>query len=143
MFTKGSEFEAFVERCIDGDTFKVRTHGMSIIVRLGGMDAPENGQPFYINAYNELRRLIEKKVVNLRVEGNDRYGRLICYATYENGDDITSEMLVRGLAFYYSPKRKINAYLEAEKAAKRNKVGVHALKNYEKPWEYRKHRPNL
>ena len=87
---------AFVQRVIDGDTV-VLADGER--VRYIGMDTPERGEPFFDEATEFNRRLVEGRRVRLMKDESDkdRFGRLLRYALA--GDILINAELVReGLA---------------------------------------------
>ena len=85
-----------VQRVIDGDTV-VLANGER--VRYIGMDTPERGEPFFDEATDFNRRLVEGKRVGLVKDQSevDRFGRLLRYVFA--GDILVNAELVReGLA---------------------------------------------
>lgn len=72
-----ARFEGVVTRVKDGDSLMVaRTREKRVEeVRLHGIDAPELGQPWGIQARAALRRLAEGRPVLVETMGRDRYGR--------------------------------------------------------------------
>ena len=85
-----------VQRVIDGDTV-VLANGDR--VRYIGMDTPERGEPFFDEATEYNRRLVEGRRVRLMKDESDkdRFGRLLRYALA--GDILINAELVReGLA---------------------------------------------
>jgi len=65
--------QGVVTRVIDGDTVEVAGES----VRLQGIDAPESDQPHGGTATTALKARILDRRVTLKVQGEDRYGRLI------------------------------------------------------------------
>ena len=85
-----------VQRVIDGDTV-VLANGDR--VRYIGMDTPERGEPFFDEATEYNRRLVEGRRVQLLKDESetDRFGRLLRYVLA--GDILVNAELVReGLA---------------------------------------------
>src|SRR3989344_2921655 len=68
-----------VARVIDGDTFELSDGD---VVRMLGIDAPEEGECFYEESKEALSRLVEGKKVELRkdVTDADDFGRILRYA---------------------------------------------------------------
>lgn len=140
-------YDRLVSRVIDGDTVEVRDKdGARFKVRLYGSDAPETekpkqeGQPFGEEAFTALRNKVEGKRVDIEVVEIDRYGRAIAIVR-QDGRNINIEMVSDGLAECYmeyleGPQKKECSLAEA--FAKRLKKGMWALKNYERPNDFRK-----
>ena len=65
-------------RVVDGDTIEL---GNGQVVRIVGIDTPEQGQCGYVAATENIERLVLGKQVPLTVsdEDTDRYGRLLRY----------------------------------------------------------------
>ena len=71
-------FEGKVVRVSDGDTIVVLTQDKEQIkVRLNGIDAPEKKQSFGRQSTKFLSNLVVGRTVEVKKEGNDRYGRTI------------------------------------------------------------------
>jgi len=84
--------KVLVTRVIDGDTIEIQGGDR---VRYIGMDTPEQGEPFYLEATAKNRELVEGKEVRLvkDVSEKDRYGRLLRYIYV--GDLFVNAELVR------------------------------------------------
>ncbi|MBU4348283.1 thermonuclease family protein [Patescibacteria group bacterium] len=82
-----------VKKVIDGDTIKLADGD---IVRLLGIDAPEQGACFYEESTNALKDLIEGKEVELRkdINGQDKFGRLLRYVILPNPGPLEDGLLV-------------------------------------------------
>lgn len=88
-----NSFETEVYKVIDGDTIEIRRHAR---VRYIGINAPEIGQPFYEEAKNRNRKLVEGKKVKLIVcksEPNDKYGRMLAWVYV--GNTLVNAMMVK------------------------------------------------
>jgi micrococcal nuclease len=92
--------KASVTRIVDGDTIEVELDGRSYRVRYIGMDAPERGDPFFDEATESNRRLVEDQIVILvkDVSETDRYGRLLRYVYLEDGTMVNAELVRLGFA---------------------------------------------
>lgn len=139
--------EAMVQSCHDGDTCTVQVAGLSIKVRLVGIDAPEvgrkrmGGQPFGEEAGDFLNKRVAGKKLNLTQYGIDAYNRpLVTIETPEK--TLVNEELVRnGLAEVYEGKTKydITNLEKLQGQAKSEKKGMWSLgSRYESPYHYRK-----
>src|SRR3989344_6243619 len=81
-----------VSRVIDGDTFELADEE---VVPLVGIDAPEEGECYYDESKEALRKLIEGKEVELRkdVTGEDDFGRLLRYAVLPSASPLSDNTL--------------------------------------------------
>ncbi|MFC1905403.1 thermonuclease family protein [Chloroflexota bacterium] len=110
---------------IDGDTIII-TGGYR--VRYIGIDAPENGQPYFTEAMEANSKFVERKNVTLEkdISEKDKYGRLLYYV-YVDNIFVNAEMVRLGYAHAktYPPNIKHQIYLEAiENEARQLKRGI-------------------
>jgi len=119
------ENAVLVTRVIDGDTIEIEGGAK---VRYIGIDAPEIGEPYYLEAEEANCNLVEGKKIRLEkdVEDKDKYGRLLRYVWV---DDImvNAELVRLGYAYCYSypPNLKYQTYfLQMEKEAREHKRGL-------------------
>jgi micrococcal nuclease len=121
---------ARVIQVIDGDTTEVETDGQRYTVRYIGMDTPERDEPFYVEATEANRQLVEGQVVEMEkdVSETDRYGRLLRYVYI--GDLMVNEELLRlGMAQVatFPPDVKFaDRFLAVQQAAQADGVGLWA-----------------
>ncbi len=112
----------------DGDTIRVQMpDGTSKPVRLIGIDAPEDGQSFSIEAKNLLERLVLGKKVELvsDVSDRDKYDRLLRYV-FVDDLNVNEALVLAGLAIAveYPPDTAMADLLAAaELEAKTLQVG--------------------
>ena len=139
-----------VTRVLDGDTFhcipdtvingaKLHKDG-TISVRLRGVDAPEKRQPSGTDAQESLKELIGKKTVKLDIKDIDRYGRVAAYV-FVNGMNVNLEQVKRGLAWAYTEyldRPYASEFYDAEKQARKQRLGLWKELNPTPPWEWRK-----
>jgi micrococcal nuclease len=113
---------------IDGDTIEIEG---GYHVRYIGIDAPEKEEPFYGEATQANRNLVEGKKVYLEkdVEAKDDNGRLLKYVWLDN-TMVNAELVRLGYAYSYSypPNTKYQAYfLQLEREAREQKLGLWSI----------------
>ena len=91
---------ALVTYVYDGDTIEVEIDGRTYRLRYIGVDSPEREEPFYQEAYDFNRQLVEDQTVLLvrDTSETDQYGRLLRYVYLEDGTFVNAEMMSNGLA---------------------------------------------
>lgn len=121
--------ESYVTRVIDGDTIVLSDENK---VRLICVDTPERGKLFYKEATQYTKNKVENKTVYLEkdVSNTDRYGRLLRYVYYYEGDNLVSlnnQLVKDGMAMVYKYPPDINhcdEYSKSAKYAAENKIGL-------------------
>lgn len=122
----------------DGDTLScLDKHKQQHKIRLSEIDAPERGQAFGQKARTYLRDLVIHKDVNIRVDGRDRYKRILGTVFY-NQRNVNLQMVLSGYAWAYTRYVKNPAYTHAEAEARRLKRGLWAESNAVYPEDYRR-----
>jgi len=116
---------AVVTQVIDGDTIVI--HG-GRHVRYIGIDAPEVGERYYLEAKRVNEELVAGKKVRLEkdISETDKHGRLLRYV-YVGDTFVNAEMVRQGCAWAkaYPPDVKYQVYLEAmEREAKQLRRGI-------------------
>jgi len=114
-----------VTEVIDGDTIVIEG---GYHVRYIGIDAPESGELYYLEAKQANEDRVIGKEIRLEsdISDKDSYGRLLRYV-YIDGDFVNAEMVRQGYAWAvaYPPDVKYQVYLESiEKEARQAKRGV-------------------
>ena len=113
-----------VTRVVDGDTFEID----EAVVRLLCIDAPEKREPFYLNAKERLRELVDGTYIILE-EGSvdkDIYGRLLRYV-YVGNVSVNEQLVREGLArayIYNQTENNCSRMIELEQAAIDDKAGM-------------------
>ena len=130
-------FPAKVIKISDGDTITILQGKQQIKVRLFGIDAPELEQPYGKKSKQFLANLIAGEVVEVEPKGKDRYKRTLGIIYYK-GQDINAQMVLNGYAWAYVKYSRI--YVDQEKAARENKLGLWQSSDPTPPWEWRKGR---
>ena len=135
--------EGCVTSVADGDTIRVQTEDGSIRVRFLGIDAPESDQAYGREAKLALSGLILNKTVRVRTESTDRYGRRLGQVAYQDRD-VGLYLLENGCAWVYpqyidsvEPDWQ-DAYVIAERAARREGIGLWENIDPTPPWTWRK-----
>lgn len=138
-----SAIEGRVVRVVDGDTVVVSTaESLNLKVRLQGIDAPECGMPFGLQAQRFLEQLVLGRTVQMAKTGSDRYGRTVATLAV-GGQDVGLALLQAGLAWYdrrYNRPRLSGAtsdYAEAQQRAVLNFSGLWAEPRQKAPWLWR------
>lgn len=131
----------------DGDTIRVATaNGKRLTIRLACVDAPETAQGYAgADSRANLAQLLQGATLEIRPQTTDKYGRTVA-EVFANGRNVNLAMVQSGQAFAY---RKYlsgcdqSAYLSAEQAAERQRVGVWRYPGaVQRPWEFRESRRN-
>lgn len=119
--------DGIAQRVIDGDTIILRD---GTIVRYQGINAPANNEPFYKEATEANRKLVENKKVALQYDAytSDRFGRILAYV-FVGDKNISVELVKLGLAKVniIADRRKLiyqDDLLKAEQEAKNKKLGI-------------------
>ena len=133
---------AKVVKVADGDTLTALDGQELITVRLAFIDAPEDGQPFCIEARDALSRLVYGKTCLIDPIGHDRYGRWIAKVVEPKGCDVSAQLLSDGWAWYYDPKKIDENYHALEIKAKNEKRGIWRKEGNTPPWIWRKNHKN-
>ena len=134
--------------CHDGDTCRVRSpDNITLKIRLIGIDAPEvsnkknkDNQLYGKESKEFINNLIKGKSVTLKNYATDQYGRNLSEIFLEK-ENVNLKMVESGMAEVYKGKSDkkldIEIYQEAEKKAKKSKLGIWSLPNYQSPKDYR------
>ena len=111
----------YIYRVIDGDTLELDS-GQKL--RLKGINTPEKSMPFYQEATEFTRQLIENKSVKIESHGRDKYGRILSYI-FLNNQNINSEILAEGLGalYYYEEDKHYEELKQAEEFARLSQKG--------------------
>jgi micrococcal nuclease len=114
-----------VVKVLDGDTVEL-AGGEKL--RYIGIDTPEKSDPFYQEAKDFNRKLVEGKRLKIEfdVQKKDKYGRLLGYV-YVSDTFVNAELLRAGLAvlYTYPPNVKyVDYFIELQKEARQHKKGL-------------------
>ncbi len=128
----------------DGDTLTLVRNNLEldiVVVRLYGIDAPESNQPFGKQSGAALRRLINRKIVQVEImQKADRYGRVVGIVKV-NGNDVSLDLLHQGLAWVYPQycrrDKPCRRYWAIARKARKGKVGLWNTSKSIAPWKWR------
>ncbi|HPU54565.1 MAG TPA: thermonuclease family protein, partial [Burkholderiaceae bacterium] len=85
----------------DGDSFTmIAQDGRRIGVRIGGIDAPEKGQPFADRSRDNLVRLLARGALEVEPIKTDPYGRQVARVR-AGGEDVALAQIEAGLAWHF------------------------------------------
>lgn len=127
---------------IDGDTLVLEDAAKKRhVVRLAEIDAPEPGQPFYVESARSLASLCHRKSAQVEWSERDDRKRVIGYVNCA-GTDANAEQLKRGMA-WGSPKgtRPTSPLYELEAYARLRRIGLWKDENAVPPWEFAARKP--
>lgn len=132
----------------DGDTVTARCGDKAVKVRLAGIDAPEESQPFGQASRQALARLVFGKEVVAECGKTDRYNRSICKLVVA-GVDANLAQIRAGMAWHYKQYEREQSVLDrslydqAERTAKAARSGLWFDPEAVPPWTWRKERPTV
>jgi endonuclease YncB( thermonuclease family) len=122
----------------DGDTFKMKVDGQIIDIRIYGIDAPEEKQPYGKEAGEALRNLIDGKEIRLRMNGRRTWNRKVGEPWLGDSLNVSLWMVKNGHSWWYKDySKKCMDLKEAEEEAKVKKLGLWASDDPVPPWDFR------
>lgn len=125
---------------IDGDTILINNNGVVKYVYINGVDAPEIGQPFSVEAKEYVRQILSDHdcSVNLTIINGINVANIYCTNNKTKiNTDLSCMIILTGYG-YYQRERYEQKHFNSEKYAKNHKVGVWSSETREYPWDYRK-----
>lgn len=133
-----AEIVGKVIKVYDGDTVTLIDNDNKIYkIRLDKIDAPERGQEFGKQSQHYLSKLVLGKTIKVHYSKIDRYKRLLGILYIDN-IEVNLKMLLNGYAWHYRKYDKTPLYINAEKQARKNKIGLWKKINPINPEMYRK-----
>jgi endonuclease YncB( thermonuclease family) len=122
----------------DGDRFKCTIEGKEATIRLYGIDAPEDGQPFFLESTNHFKQLLDGKNVKIKTVEYDSSGRAVSLVYADNIN--VNEAMVRSGAAWVNPQNcKLifcSEWSYYQQIAKALKMSLWEEKEPIPPWEY-------
>jgi len=122
----------------DGDSFSILKDNQKVRIRIDGIDAPEKGMPYYAVSKKYLSDLCFGKMVTVKTNKTDRYGREVAHILTPDGKDVSAAMIKAGLAWHYKHYSSDKTLSNLEISARKQKIGLWKDKNPIAPWEIRK-----
>ncbi|HYG02205.1 MAG TPA: thermonuclease family protein [Chryseosolibacter sp.] len=138
IFIQSNEFTAQVTSVQDGDTVEIMWNDQKILVRLYGVDCPEDGQGFSTKAKQYTDAVCRNKNVKVIKRTMDVHGRIIGDIILPDGKDLAKELLKFGYAWHYKEYSDDKDLAALEMEARRQKKGLWVEANPMAPWEYKK-----
>jgi len=131
-----AEWDAIVVNVVDGDTLVVSEDGLAKIVRLYGIDCPEQGQPFGSRARDFTRHMVSGKRIRVFPIDASRY---IESKVYVQDKCLNEELLKAGYA-WTGEDLSDRKWERLEQQARAHKEGLWSNEDPVAPWEFRAHR---
>ena len=133
------QYQGRVVKVIDGDSINILIGKQQIKIRLGEIDTPERGQPYWRVSRKALEQLVAGKTITVKQTDIDRYKRVVAHV-YINDLWVNEQMVKNGYAWVYRKYAKSESIYVAEDYAKANKLGIWGLPESERipPWEWRR-----
>lgn len=124
---------------LDGDIIEVLFGNRRERIRLNGIDCPETGQAYGINAKQATSELVFDKEVTLQTHGKDQYGRTIADVLLPDGTNVNQQLVREGWCWWYQKHApKDHALRQSEQEAKAAKRGLWNDPDPLPPWVYRR-----
>lgn len=121
----------------DGDTVSVMREGRAERIRLAEIDCPERYQPFGSKSKRFTSHLCFGKVVLVKPETIDKYGRIVAHIFLPDGHNLSEDLISSGLAWHYKEYSSSEKLADLENEARAAKLGIWSEKNPIPPWQWR------
>lgn len=141
-----AETEVKVVSVGSGDTLLVDDGTNRSIIHILGIDAPENGQPFFEEAKKNLSDLLTDKKITLIYSLHNLKNELGYFPArvFISGRDVGLNLLGNGFAWrdakdkFFLEEKTDSENKQAETKARIAKLGIWQNEKPEKPWEFKK-----
>jgi endonuclease YncB( thermonuclease family) len=138
-----NELNGKVTSVLDGNTIEVVTdESESYKILLYGIDSPELDQEYGDKAKKFLQKMILDKMVNVKIQGKDRWGNRLGIILIEGKIDPRIELLQAGLA-WTAEKNPIGELETIKEKAREKGKGLWKEKDPTPPWTYRREQTML
>lgn len=143
LSTPALAWESRTKSVHDGDSINVvNADGVTVNIRLYGVDAPEARQAFGYQARKQLQKLVSRRSIRIEGVDTDRYGRNVALVRLKDGTLVNEEMARAGLAWVYEQhcqREDVCARLrQAQAEARSAGRGLWAESSPTPPWEWRR-----
>lgn len=123
---------ARVIHVIDGDTIEIESQGKEYRVRYIGVDTPEREEPYYEEAADANRKMVDNEDVVLvqDVSETDQYGRLLRYVYLQDGTFVNAELISQGygrVVTFPPDVAQTKLFTELQQEARDNQRGLWGL----------------
>ena len=128
----------------DGDTITVLQDSKQYKIRLYGIDTPEKKQGFGQKAKKFTSDMVFRQQVKIVAYDTDRYGRTVGMV-YIGKKCLNEELIKNGYAWVYKKycsESFCNRWLQLERKARVNKLGLWTYDNPVAPWDFRRGKSN-
>lgn len=112
--------------------------GNRVTVRLWGLDAPEQAQPYGPAATQVAQELVAGEPVVVEARDTDPYGRLVGRVQTQNVD-VGRSLVLSGVAWHQRTYPTSERLVRLEKEARRRENGLWTQDNPVPPWRFRDH----
>lgn len=133
-----ASFSGKVVKVSDGDTIEVMRDGRAEKIRLAGIDCPEKKQAFGQAAKRFTLDLAAQKIVTVKVETTDRYGRTVGEVILPDGRSLNRELVRAGYAWWYRKYSSDTTLGILESEARTTRRGLWADPTPVTPWDWRR-----
>lgn len=136
-FASATSFTGKVVKVSDGDTIQVMHGDHGEKIRLASIDCPEKKQAFGQAAKRVTLDLAAQKIVTVKVETTDRYGRTVGEVILPDGRSLNRELVRAGYAWWYRKYSSDTTLGLLESEARAASRGLWVDPNPVPPWEWR------
>jgi micrococcal nuclease len=119
-----------------GDTLTLRMANRTVLVRLAGIDAPEQGQPYGNRARKSLAMMTFGRRARVVATGDEHNGELVA-RLYVADVDVNAEMVRLGYAWAEREANPEFDLLRLEREAKERRRGLWVSDGHIAPWQWR------
>lgn len=126
-----------VVKVIDGDTIAgINRAGRSITVQLLGVDAPELQQEFGLEARERLLQKVKGRTLRLELAEEDEFDRKTA-EVFDDDESLNVWVIRQGCGWYNWKFDTDPAKVEAEKVARKEKLGLWSGESPVAPWHWK------